>query len=202
MIVVKVGGSLLRWPGLPGRLAAEARGAGVLVVVGGGRFVDAVRDLDEVHGLGEERSHALAMRTLDLTAQVLADLVPGSEVVDRFDQISGAHARGALPILAPRRFLEADDAGGDPLPHRWTTTSDAIAARVAARLGAVGLVVLKSGPIPEGLDAEGAAKLGLVDPEFPRAARDLARVRFVHAQDPGGGSWTLAGRDPGRDPAP
>ena len=186
MIVVKVGGSLLTWDGLPDRLRAELDGRRAVVVVGGGRFADAVRELDSTYGLGEERSHALAVRAMDLTAHVLAAIVPGTELVEVPDQIGPACDRGRLPVLAPRRFLEADAAGPDPLPHRWTTTSDSIAARLAVRLGAGELVVLKSCPIPAGLDSETAARLGLVDPEFPRAARGLIRIRFVNARDPGG----------------
>ena len=67
------------------------------------------------------------------------------------------------PILAPRRFLDVDDRSPDPLPHAWTTTTDAIAARLAVRLGASELVLLKSASIPPGLDLEAASRIGLVD---------------------------------------
>ncbi|WP_435016512.1 uridylate kinase [Tundrisphaera sp. TA3] len=194
MVVIKVGGSLLDWPGLPARLAAEVAGREAVLLAGGGRFADALRDLDRVHGLGERRSHALALRVLDLTAKILADLVPGSEVVDDPDAISDARRRGRVPVLAPRRFLDADDARPDALPHAWTTTTDAIAARVAVRLGADELVLLKSAGLQDGVGLEDAARLGLVDPEFPRAADGLPLIRLVNARDPGGTPRTFAGR--------
>ena len=189
MTVIKVGGSLLDWPGLPDRLTAEVAeyaSRGVVLVCGGGRFADAVRDLDRTHGLGEGRSHALALRALDLTAHVLADLLPGSEVVADRDAIDSCLQRGRVPILAPRRFLDRDDARPDALAHAWTTTTDAIAARLAVRLGAGGLLLLKSVSLPPGSSLADAARLGLVDPEFPRAARDLGGVRFRNARDPVG----------------
>jgi aspartokinase-like uncharacterized kinase len=181
VVVVKVGGSLLDWPELPVRLGryVEARSDRRLVlIVGGGRFADVLRDLDARHALGEARSHALALRVLDLTAWILADLLPGSRVVEAVESLPAAWSSGLVPILAPRRFLERDDRGESPLPHAWTTTTDAIAARVAVRLDADELALLKSAPLPTGVDRSKAAALGLVDAEFPRASAGVPRVVY------------------------
>ncbi len=180
-VVIKVGGSLLDWPGLPDRLAAyiEARRADRLVlVVGGGRFANALRHLDSTHSLGEARSHQLALRVLDVTALVLATMVPGLVVVDEIQGISDAWSRGVVPVLAPRRFLDDDDRSPDPLPHSWSTTTDSIAARIAVRLGAGELVLLKSAHLPQGCNRSDAARLGLVDPEFPGASAGIPVVTF------------------------
>src|SRR5690606_28099411 len=84
------------------------------------------------------------------------------------EDLAPAWRRRETPVFAPRRFLDAEDrAAADPLPHRWDVTSDSIAARLAVRLGAVRLVLLKSTAAPPGLDRPGAAALGLVDPPFP-----------------------------------
>jgi aspartokinase-like uncharacterized kinase len=186
VVVVKVGGSLLDWPELPARLSAylETRRADRLVlVVGGGRFADALRDLDATHGLGEARSHALALRVLDLSSRVLASMVPGLEVVEDVGDLPATWSQGLVPILAPRRFLDDEDRSPDPLPHTWTTTTDAIAGRLAFRLGAGELVLLKSTPLPTGSDRLGAARLGLVDPEFPRASAKVPVVMYHNFRD-------------------
>jgi 5-(aminomethyl)-3-furanmethanol phosphate kinase len=186
IVVVKVGGSLLDWPDLPTRLASylESRRADRLVlVVGGGRFADVLRGLDAIHSIGEVRSHALSLRALDLSAHVLADLLPVSKVVEDFTQAADARALGRLPILAPRLFLGDDDRSSDPLPHAWMTTTDSIAARLAVRLDARELVLLKSTPLPPGVDRLEAARLGLVDEEFPRAAAGVPVVTFIHFRD-------------------
>ena len=189
-VVIKVGGSLLDWPGLPGRLAAylDARSAErPLVIVGGGRTADVVRDLDRAHALGEERSHRLALRALDLTAHLLAALVPGLDVVDRLDALEAVWRGGRNPVLAPRKFLDdVDGCSLDPLEASWDVTSDSIAARVANYLGATELALLKSARLPPGTDRASATWLGLVDPAFSRVAHRLERVTYLNFRDPEG----------------
>ena len=183
-VVVKVGGSLLEWPGMPARLSAwlrELSADRVALVVGGGAFADAVRRLDRVHGLGEERSHGLALRSMDLSARVLAELVPGLVVAETFGGIEAAWKLGAVAIFAPRAYLEGEDrAGPDPLARSWESSSDSIAARVARRLGAGELVLLKSADPAPGLDREAAARAGLVDRRFPDESRGLRTVNVVN----------------------
>jgi aspartokinase-like uncharacterized kinase len=188
-VVLKIGGSLLDWTGLPARLseACAARGDPPLIVlVGGGRVADVVRDLDRVHGLGPEPAHHLALRALDLTAQVLAALLPpGLDVVDHPEQCAAVWERSRVPVLAPRRFLDdIERRGADPLPHTWDVTTDSIAARVAVHLGASELALWKSAPLPPGADLDAAARLGLVDPAFPAEARRLRRVTYRNLRDP------------------
>ena len=56
ILVVKLGGSLLDWPEWPTRLIdwlATRPELHPVLVVGGGRFADVLRDLDPIHALGE-----------------------------------------------------------------------------------------------------------------------------------------------------
>ena len=199
--VVKVGGSLLDWPELPDHLAAylETRKADRLVlVVGGGPFADALRNLDARLALGEETSHALALRVLDLTAHFLSARTPGLRVVEGWAEIARAWELGLIPVLAPRRFLESDDRTPDPLPHVWTTTTDSIAARLAQRLGAGELTLLKSAGLPEGADIGEAIRLGLLDPEFGRASAGLRTLIYRDLRAAGRAGRVLERRgDPG-----
>src|SRR5207244_3359156 len=122
-VVVKVGGSLLDWPELPARLAADLAGRRerpLVLVGGGGRLVAVLRDLDRRHALGEELAHVLALRALDVTAHALAALLPGLEVGEGLNTLRAIWAAGRTPVLAPRPFLEEDDRRSpDPLPHSW-----------------------------------------------------------------------------------
>lgn len=186
-VVVKVGGSLLGWDEFPARLRAHLDGSGadrLVLVVGGGRAADFVRELDSVHGIGEKRSHGLALRALDLTAHLVAALVPGLAVVEQTDELTCAWERGQVPVLAPRRFLETVDRLADrPLAESWEVSTDSIAARLAVTLKADELRLLKSvGPVGRHSRAE-SARVGLVDPAFPSASAPLGRVRVVNLRD-------------------
>ena len=202
IVVVKLGGSLLDWPEWPTHLATllgRRPADRVVLIVGGGRFADHLRDLDQIHALGEARSHHLALRLLDATAHLAAALLPGSVVADEVVDLPLLWDRGQIPILAPRRFLDADDHSPDPLPHTWTTTTDSIAARVAVRLFADELILLKSTSLPPDLiDWRAAADLGLVDPEFARAVAGLDRVSLVDFRGDGDQSAAWSSSSSGR----
>ncbi len=189
LTVIKVGGSLLAWPELPGRLASllsvEAdRGSRVVLIVGGGPAADFVRTLDAMHEFGDQAAHRLALHALDFTAELLARLLPGSRVVHRLLELPSAWHAGWRPILAPRVYLEeVDERRPDRLAFSWDVTSDTIAARVALDLKADRLLLLKSVSASEAMTRAEAAEAGLVDPSFPGAAQALERVEVVGFRD-------------------
>jgi 5-(aminomethyl)-3-furanmethanol phosphate kinase len=188
LTVVKVGGSLFEWAEFPSRLAAylemrrDADGAlHTVLIAGGGRAADWIRSLDQIHGLGDVASDRLAVRALDLTAAVLAELLPGSLMVDRLEMLEAARHSQLIAILAPRGVLaEIERCGGNPLRASWDVTSDAIAARIAVHLEATSLVLLKSAPLPEGFTRQDAATVGLVDPALPSVACSISEVEYVN----------------------
>lgn len=187
LVVAKVGGSLLHWSGLPDALTSfldRNRRYRLVLVVGGGEHVDLIRTLDQTHALGEQTSHQLALRAMDLTAHCLAAILPGLVVVDAIAALPPVWARPAIPVFAPRSFLDQEDqTAADPLPHSWAVTSDSIAARLAVRLGADSLVLLKSTSAPASIDCAGASALGLVDPSFPEVSSPIPRVSILNLRD-------------------
>lgn len=194
-LIIKVGGSLLDWPALPRRLAEDLdqRGgvaARPILVCGGGAAADAVRAWDRVHSLGEAVAHRLAVRSLDLTAHLLATIAPDLVVIERVEEAVAVWKTGRVPVLRPRTFLEELECAG-PRPQCWDITSDTIAAWVADRFAAPDLVLLKSAPLPRGADLETAARLGRVDPAFPSAARRLPRVLYHNLRGPETGDIAL-----------
>jgi 5-(aminomethyl)-3-furanmethanol phosphate kinase len=192
-VVIKVGGSLLGWPELPRRLAAflaDPRGdkaclsERAVLVAGGGAFADLIRTMDHIHALGDQKAHKLAIRSLDLTAVLLAGLLPGSAVVHRPEDLQACAQRGQVPILSPRRMLEeVDDHGLNPLPATWDVTSDSIAARLAVLLGARRLTLLKSVGHSSNIGRGEAARLALVDAMFPQVSSPLEIVELVCLRD-------------------
>jgi len=141
--VVKVGGGLLSQAGafdlVTSALAAFAKGQRTLVVPGGGPFADAVRELARRMRISEDAAHWMAVLGMDQYAQALAARTAGAVVVEELRDIERALEAGAIPVLAPYRWLRE----ADPLPHAWGSTSDSVAAWVAGEVGAKRIVLIK-----------------------------------------------------------
>ena len=194
MIVVKVGGSLYDHPRLgPGLRAflGSLAPSPVLLVPGGGAFADAVRKLDAVHGLGEERSHWIALRAMSVAAEFLTRLLTNRGERPGLSRPSGGRSqdgrdkpgRSHGQVFDAFRFAAEDDT----LPHSWAVTSDSIAARAAVVYRAERLILLKSVDIPPGTPWVEAAANGWVDPHFPKLAADapfpIATINFRRQLD-------------------
>jgi aspartokinase-like uncharacterized kinase len=189
--VIKVGGSLFDWPELPRRLTEmiDARQAAdreerLVLIAGGGPAADVVRALDRIHGLDERSAHRLALYAMDLTAIILAELVPGTVPVQSLDSLRAVCTDGSIPVLAPRLILDDfERSGRDRLPASWDVTSDTIAAWMALHIGADRLILLKSAPLPLGTTRLDAARLELVDPMLPIVAEPLPRVEYLNLRE-------------------
>jgi hypothetical protein len=171
-VVVKVGGSLLKGRRFPDEvaraLAAVRPRRRLLVVPGGGPFADTVRRLGGRIDLSDSANHWMALLAMDQVAYLMAEHLPGGQVVSTPGEIAEGLRAGHLPVLAPAHWLHEADA----LPHSWDVTSDSIAAWVAGRVGAGHLVLLKPPGTRACFGSRGqvlAVKNGIVDPYFPRA---------------------------------
>jgi aspartokinase-like uncharacterized kinase len=181
--VVKVGGSLYDLPDLVDRLRtflARLEGRSFVIVPGGGATVDVVRAFDECHRLGEESSHWLALRALTLNAHFLAEVLGAVRVVVDAEQALTAWQAGDIPILEAHAFAEADRGQPGEVPHFWEATSDALAARVAAVMGAKELVLLKSATVGE---LHEAVWRGIVDQHFRQLLPATVKVRVVNLRE-------------------
>lgn len=163
MMVVKVGGSLFDHPKLGPKLAkwltiqSETK---ILLVAGGGRFADAVRELDRIHKFGEEAAHWAALASLAAPTAILKAMLWPYNLPKTLEFID---------CLA---FARSDDDKPLSLPHNWQVTTDSLAARIAVVRGCKRLVLLKSLDIPKGTPWDVAAKNGWVDEHFPTIARN------------------------------
>ena len=136
-----------------------------MLIPGGGATADVIRAWDQWHALGDEKAHWLALRALTLNAYFLAELVPGSRVVQRLDECRPfAESLTILDRFAFARWDEEAHPEGY-LPHCWEATSDSLAARVAVVAEASRLCLLKSTGPPTDIDWL-EPKYHFVDPLF------------------------------------
>jgi len=164
--VIKVGGSLFDWPGLPRALEQwleEQPPAKNYLIAGGGEWVEALRLAAETFALSETFCHQAAIDLMSTSAIVLRELLR-----DR---------RGEFEVVDVREFL---DAAHIALPASWHVTSDSIAAAIATDLQADELVLLKSTNLDATLPLQEAAARGVVDSYFPTVAAHIAQVRMVN----------------------
>lgn len=186
LVVFKLGGSLLERPGLAALLRAilaQRENSGALLVVGGGRTADLVRDWDRNHTLGDEVAHWLALDAMRLNEQLVQILLPEARPVRSAQQVAAALADRAPALLCADCFVRWGESAGYPsLPRSWKTTSDSIAAWTAELLTASELVLIKSVSLPASLSPDEAAAEQLVDPVFPAIAKRLPRISWVNGR--------------------
>ncbi|MBA4018822.1 MAG: hypothetical protein C0483_16770 [Pirellula sp.] len=180
--VVKLGGSLLDCADLVERwkawIAVQSP-AQTLLVVGGGGLVDVIGELQRLHSqLTDQDAHWLAIRAMQLNAEMIVGLLPEAEyVADVTGFVSRPRAAG-LFIVDPWSFMQADARSESPLAATWEVSSDSIAARLAVMLGAEELVLLKSA-LPVDVRDLG----DYVDAAFEETSRSLKAIRFVNLRD-------------------
>jgi aspartokinase-like uncharacterized kinase len=190
--VVKVGGSLLTWAGLSRRLRgwlSENRTARpqthVVLISGGGQWVETIRAIDAQHPLGEEPAHWICVSLMDVTAGLLGAMLPELLIVDSWVDLKRRLAEPGVTLLRPSEFVSRvePDFPGMRLPADWSVTSDAIAGRLAIALAADELVLLKSAPPPVDSDAhdriDRLAAAGYVDQFLASLAAELPVLECV-----------------------
>lgn len=144
MIIVKLGGSLLdqgpvrcepwvRW------LKREAGAQRVLVVVGGGKLVDALRGQSLQWPLAERSYHWRALSLMDFNARLWSEMYGLAEV----DRVGEHLATGPDVAVWTGSARLADE---PELEASWRTTSDAVAAWLGWRWRAPVMIVKSLAP--------------------------------------------------------
>ena len=139
--VIKVGGSLAEDPerlkALCRKLSELAKTYALIVVPGGGRFADAVRELDQRFNLSSAVSHRMAILGMDQFGLLLCQVIPDSCATYLLDDAKQLSEVGVVPVFLPSRLMFR----ADPLENSWDVTSDSIAAYVANRVRAKKLIL-------------------------------------------------------------
>lgn len=162
-LVVKVGGSLAETGRLPSAITLiENARVPVIIVPGGGPFANSIRALQPTLKFDDATAHRLAMLAMHQMAEMMVAQSGRLQIAQTPDEISSMLKDGHVPVWAPLRMI----AGDASIPAGWSATSDALAARLAERLGGC-LAVLKSVDVDKNADLGALARLGIVDPVMP-----------------------------------
>lgn len=163
-IVVKLGGSLedgadlKRWA----RIVARA-GRPVVVVPGGGAFAEAVRSAQLRQRFSDVAAHRMAILAMHQTGLMLIALEQRFVAAETVAEMRAAWTQARIPVWLPLRMADRDRA----IPTDWTITSDGLAARLAERLGAAAVCLVKSRCVALAATAAQLADDGVVDGQFP-----------------------------------
>lgn len=140
--VIRIGGSLAEKPKVLRALCKTLSGIAerhkILVVPGGGRFADAVRDVDRVYALSAKLSHRMAIIGMDQFGLLLSEIIPNSTVTDSLHEATSPLKTGTVSIFLPSKLFSHEE----PLEPSWDVTSDSIAAYVADRVHANRLLLV------------------------------------------------------------
>ena len=128
LVVVKLGGSVVRSPELSAWLDVIAANQRPIVVVpGGGALADEVRAAQAKLGFGDGAAHRMALLAMDQLAWAIAGLRSGFEVGDTEDALRRTLGQGRVAVWAPYSLV----ADRSDIPQSWTVTSDSLALWLA-----------------------------------------------------------------------
>ena len=140
--VIKVGGSLAEDSAnlitLCQELGALAKSYRMLVVPGGGKFADVVREFYHNFDLSDTVAHKMAILSMDQFGLFLSSITPNSQATHVLEEARSLSSARILPIILPSKLMFQKD----PLEHSWDVTSDSIAAYIAGLLLAKKLILV------------------------------------------------------------
>ncbi len=162
-LVLKLGGSLVSGPRFTSLLELVAAASRPVVLVpGGGLFADAVRTAQRVLSLNDELAHRLALLSMHQMGLVLASKSSRFCPAETPKEIDQTLANGQIPVWLPYAQQHSDET----LAADWSVTSDALAARLAERLGGAEVALVKSCQIAQPTSLAKLTSNGIVDPTF------------------------------------
>ena len=184
MWVVKLGGSL--WDSVHLKEWADQLGGSshpLAVVPGGGPFADQVRRAQAHWRFDDQSAHRMALLAMEQMAHMLCTMHPRLQAVAERAAFTAALNDGRVPVWLPSQMVLRER----QLPESWTVTSDSLAAWLAGRLGADGLILVKSARLPAATShVSSLQESELLDRAFARFGADAAcPVRMLNREHSG-----------------
>ena len=98
----------------------------ILLIGGGGKFASSVRNLQKEWHFSDDAAHWMAIAGMEQFSHMLIDILLDVQVLEK----PGVPEVGSPAVFLPYSFLRVND----DLPHKWTVTSDSIAAYLCSQL--------------------------------------------------------------------
>ena len=191
--VIKAGGSIDEEPGalsrLLGQIARLAPKTPVALVPGGGAFAGFVRSRCAERSTRDDTAHIQAVLSMAQYGYEIVEKLRNAAPSHDGSEVSAAFQKGFTPVFIPYPWI----LGAGDLPASWSVTSDTIAARVCALIGARKLILLKS---VDGIMADGRI-VAEIDARTPPVT-DVVDTCFFASLKPGWETWIINGRKPAR----
>lgn len=193
-LIVKFGGSSIASPDLMKWVQTLERSQQPLIVVpGGGPFARTVRQFQVRIGYDDDAAYHMAILAMEQFGYALISL--GSRLVPAAtpEEIAAAHAADKIPVWMPERMAPGM-AAAEAVP---ASTSDGLAAWLAAQMPGSPLCLIKQIDLPEGSSLAAVMAARVVDEAFEEMLHPLTRVFVAGPKD-----IALAGRRLGEGAVP
>jgi len=139
--VIKIGGSLSQNPEtlreLCQKISLLANKHRIIIIPGGGKFADCVRETDKQFSLTETTAHHMAILGMNQYGLLLADLIPNSQTIDTLEEAK--NIKKGLAIFLPSKIMTQNE----ELPKSWEVTSDSITVYIAKKLETNKILLIK-----------------------------------------------------------
>lgn len=143
LTIVKLGGSLIGTSELPlclDKIESASKETNYLIVPGGGKFADSIRQLQKQYLFDDIAAHQMALLAMCQYGYYLKQIKPELIVIRNNEEIK-VNLDKKYPLLWMPYCLIGDDSD---LESSWDVTSDSISLWLATKLDAKKLVLIKS----------------------------------------------------------
>lgn len=139
MWIIKLGGSWINNPKLDYlvRKLCFYKDSKICLVLGGGVFADSVRYAQKKMNFDDTFAHSLAIKATENFGYCLKRINPNIQLTRNFEKLFSGKK---LKVWLPYNFLKNEPS----IKKNWNSTSDTIASWLCNRLGADGIVYIKS----------------------------------------------------------
>ncbi|MBW9222289.1 hypothetical protein KKP97_04490 [Methanothermococcus sp. SCGC AD-155-C09] len=129
--IVKIGGSLTYFsePLLNELKSFSNPKNKIIIIPGGGKFANVVRELDNNVKMKDRTSHKLALLSMDMMGIYFSELSDIETVNTLYDAKEILQKKDIVILLPSKIVLSTDE-----LPNSWEVTSDSVAAYIAKLL--------------------------------------------------------------------